>query len=605
MADGYVQVPTDSVGKKVDAAELSVGGAVVERQRMVIGDNSATAQFATVTGGALVCTGTFNVSAMPTVTVTGGVAISGTAQVAIGTAFAISGINTTVTVAGTVVLGAGAALIGDINAISRTVQVAVGTPFTVNNISAAVVLAAGTANIGAVSNAAGTALMGAVSLAAGTANVGMLDSISRTVQVAIGTPFILQGISTTVNTVVGAGTALIGAVSLGAGTANIGLLDSISRTVQVAVGTPFIIQGISTTVMVAGSLSIGGFTDNTTYSTGVSVVTPAGYMFFSASATDATDGRCGAGRMTERRAQHVNLRNNAGAEVGIAAAPLSVKVENTSATASVVLAAGAANIGTINNISATVSVVGSVALLAGTANFGTLNDISRTVQVAVGTPFILQGISTTVQVAVGTPFIIQGISTTVNTVVGAGTALIGAVSNGAGTALMGAVSLAAGTANIGFINNISAPIVLAAGTANIGAVSLVAGTANIGFINNISATVTTQVIGYTPAIMSASHGPKCVTASSSANVTLIATPGAGANIFITQLMVGNMSATLTRARIGTSASIATVVQPCAASGGGFVLNFEPPWMLSASEAALCSVKPNASELYFTVNYFVR
>src|SRR5690349_17274451 len=80
------------------------------RQRIVIGDNSASAQFAVVTGGALLATGTFNISAMPAVT-------------------------------GLVGLTAGTAVIGDINAISRTVQVAVGTPFTVNNVSATVTVA--------------------------------------------------------------------------------------------------------------------------------------------------------------------------------------------------------------------------------------------------------------------------------------------------------------------------------------------------------------------------------------------------------------------------------------------------------------------------------
>ena len=190
-------------------------------------------------------------------------------------------------------------------------------------------------------------------------------------------------------------------------------------------------------------------------------------------------------------------------------------------------------------------------------------------------------------------------------------------------AISAPVVLAAGAANIGFINNISATVIVAgivslgagtnligavsnaAGTALMGAVSLAAGTANIGFINNVSATVLAVVAGYTPAIMSASHGPKCVTASTSANVTLIASPGAGFNIYVTQLMCGNVSATLTRARIGTSASIATVVQPMAASGGGFVLHFDPPWMLSASEACLCSVKPNVADGFFTVNFFVK
>ena len=232
------------------------------------------------------------------------------------------------------------------------------------------------------------------------------------------------------------------------------------------------------------------------------------------------------------------------------------------------LDAGTANIGFINHISATTIVAGVISLGAGANNIGFINNISATVVVAG-----------TVSLA-------------------AGTANIGFINNISATV---AAVLAAGTANIGFINNISATV----NVAFAGGVSLAAGTANIGFKNNIGATVATVVVGYTPAIMSASHGPKRVTASTSANVTLIASPGAGANIFVTQIMCGNMSATLTRARIGTSASIATVVQPMAASGGGLVLHFDPPWMLSASEACLCSVKPNVADGFFTVNFFVK
>lgn len=35
MTDGYVQVSPDSTGKKVDTSEITVGGATVERQRVV------------------------------------------------------------------------------------------------------------------------------------------------------------------------------------------------------------------------------------------------------------------------------------------------------------------------------------------------------------------------------------------------------------------------------------------------------------------------------------------------------------------------------------------------------------------------------------------
>lgn len=225
-------------------------------------------------------------------------------------------------------------------------------------------------------------------------------------------------------------------------------------------------------------------------------------------------------------------------------------------------------------ISGTATVAGVVGLTAGTAVIGDINAISRTVQVAIGTPFTLQGISTTVTVA-------------------------------------GVVGLTAGTANIGHLNHISRTVEVAlagkvtlSGTADIiGFVQLLPGFDDIGSVH-ITATATVQVNGYTPAIMSSSHGPRCVTASTSSSVILVSSPGAGVSVHITQLMVGNFSGTLTKARIGTSASASTVVQPLAASGGGFVLNFDPPWKLSASEACVCSIKPNAADAFFTVNFFV-
>jgi len=213
---------------------------------------------------------------------------------------------------------------------------------------------------------------------------------------------------------------------------------------------------------------------------------------------------------------------------------------------------------------------------------------------------------------------------------GAGTNLIGAVSNAAGTALMGAVSLAAGTANIGFINNISATVTVAgnvnistfpalvagtaligavsnaAGTALMGAVSLAAGTANIGFINGISATVVVATANpYIINIPSVSHGPATTIISTSAVVVVAANPGNGVSLYVTQIMCTNGGTVNTLARIGTSASPLTVLGYMASAGGGFVLNFDPPWKLSASATAIASVKPNTvGNCYFLVNFFV-
>jgi hypothetical protein len=49
MADQFVQVPSDSTGKKIDTSELTVGANTVERQRMVISDSTSATALATVT----------------------------------------------------------------------------------------------------------------------------------------------------------------------------------------------------------------------------------------------------------------------------------------------------------------------------------------------------------------------------------------------------------------------------------------------------------------------------------------------------------------------------------------------------------------------------
>ena len=48
MADGIVQLAPDSTGKKVDTSEITVGANTVERQRIVLADNSVASNFAGV-----------------------------------------------------------------------------------------------------------------------------------------------------------------------------------------------------------------------------------------------------------------------------------------------------------------------------------------------------------------------------------------------------------------------------------------------------------------------------------------------------------------------------------------------------------------------------
>ena len=526
MADGTIQVPPDSTGKKVDGASLDVGLNSVIRQRIIIADNAATAGFAAVINSAL--------------------------------------------------------------------------------------------QVG-----------GAVSLAAGTANIGTINNISATVN---------TGLSFVVEKTTGS------QVQVG---------DSLNAAVRVNI--------------VAGSASGPSNIDNTTYSTGVTTVAPSGFIHFSASATTMTEGRVGAARITAERGVHTNLRNNAGTEIGTPTTPLSVRVENQSATVvmsfaspqvvnnisatvntvvgagtanigGVSLVAGTANIGFINNISATVTVAGIIALAAGAANIGIVNNISATVNTVVGAGTaniggvslvagtanigFINNISATVTVAgiialaagAANIGIVNNISATVNTVVGAGASNIGFINHVSATVTVaGIIALTTGTANIGTVNNISATVntVVGAGASNIGFINHISATVNVSVqtpftINNISATVTVVTANsWVNNIPSASHGPIMKILSTSAIVNLTVAPGAGLSIYMTQLYCSNASAVPTGIHLGYSASPEGIVMHMAANGGGFVLNFDPPWKFLSNEQIVCRIDATCpGNVYIHANFFV-
>ncbi len=451
MANSFVQVPPDSTGKNIDAASLDVGATAVQRQRIVIGDNSATAEFAIIAGGAMTIAGTVNISTMPAIVIGDINAISRTVLVAGVVSFAagalIDSISATVGVKGQVSLAAGTSNIGSINNISATVVV-VGT----------VSLGAGTNLIGAVSNAAGTALMGAVSLAAGTANIGFINNISATVVIA------------------GAVTFTTGQVSLAAGTSNIGFINNISATV--VTGLSYVIEKTSNSQVqigdsanaamrvnvVAGAAGGVSQIDGTTFTSQAANFVPIGGIFDDGSPDTLSENDAGIVRMTTNRAFHVNLRDAAGAAISGGNA-LSVKVENISATV----------------------------IVAGVVSFGP------------------------------------------------------------------------GTSNIGSI------------------------------FGNAQ-----------PTKYSASWGPKTVVVSTSANVTLVASPGAGNHIYVTMLAATNGSGTLSRADIYQSLETGSTIakMSLAASGGGFVIHYNPPVKLESATALTGRVKPNASDCYFNIHFYV-
>lgn len=384
MGNGIVQVPPDSTGQKVDGASLDVGANTVIRQRIVIGDNSASAQFATVTNGALSVAGTFNVSGTPSV-----------------------------------VLAAGTGNIGTVNDISRTVSVVI---------------------------------------AAGAANIGTVNNISKTVDVAV-----------------------------------VAFKDASGNTIQVVDSANIALRVIGAGTL--GSIPIGNFIDAS--------------------------------------GQSRNLVDSANLS-------MRVSMVNATATATVVLAAG-------------------------TANFGTLNNISRTVQVQLSTPFTVNDISKTVSVI---------------------------LASGAVVSLTGTATMLVG----GFLDPS-------------GDQRNVVDSANLALrisIINASATVTvTTAAPWITNVQSVSHGPKCLQLSTSATAALVTAPGAGNFVNITMLACTNLGTVTTVARIGSSASPDTIQMVMLSAGGGFVMNFDPPWKVFSNEAVNCRVKPNSSgNCYFNINYFV-
>lgn len=140
---GYVAVPPDSTGKKVDCVSLSVSGQTAYRQVIVLGSPTASAGYAAVTNGKLEVVAN----------------ISGSAQVSV---------QNTVTVQGQV---------------SVTGSVAVSNTVTVQgNVSATIIGSLPNINISALP-AVNVSSMPAVSLAAGTNNIGTINGISASVTV--------------------------------------------------------------------------------------------------------------------------------------------------------------------------------------------------------------------------------------------------------------------------------------------------------------------------------------------------------------------------------------------------------------------------------------
>lgn len=88
--------------------------------------------------------------------------------------------------------------------------------------------------------------------------------------------------------------------------------------------------GTSNPLPITGSLSVGGTVDEATFTAGVSTFSSSGGVFNDSIAA-LSSGQQGAHRLTPNRADHVNLRNNSGTEIGTATTPLQVSLANTGA----------------------------------------------------------------------------------------------------------------------------------------------------------------------------------------------------------------------------------------------------------------------------------
>jgi hypothetical protein len=92
----------------------------------------------------------------------------------------------------------------------------------------------------------------------------------------------------------------------------------------------------------SGCSSSAGFSDNAAFTAGTTAINPAGGLFDDTPPTAITTGKAAAVRITNNRALHINLRSQAGTEVGTASSPLQVSLANTAANATAVKVDGSA-----------------------------------------------------------------------------------------------------------------------------------------------------------------------------------------------------------------------------------------------------------------------
>lgn len=152
-----------------------------------------------------------------------------------------------------------------------------------------------------------------------------------------------------------------------------------------AAALPVDVNGNVLVNVAAGSSGGLSIVDEASWTAGVSNFVPSGGVF-NDSAAALTSGQQGTERLTPNRAQHSNLRNNAGTEVGTSTTPLQVSLANTAANATAVKVDGSA---VTQPVSGTVTAVGtSASLFTGQAT----SNGATPVQITAGSHALSNGI---------------------------------------------------------------------------------------------------------------------------------------------------------------------------------------------------------------------
>jgi hypothetical protein len=140
-----------------------------------------------------------------------------------------------------------------------------------------------------------------------------------------------------------------------------GATQPVSGTVTANAGTGnfTVTQSTGTNLHVvcdSGCSSSAGFADNGAFTTGTTAINPVGGLFDDTPPTAITTGHAASARITNNRALHINIRNQAGTELATATNP--VRTDPTGTTTQPVSGTVTANIGTSGSLALDASVTG-------------------------------------------------------------------------------------------------------------------------------------------------------------------------------------------------------------------------------------------------------